>query len=265
MPTYMPTNLTAQPGALDLPLLLDEMSGPQSGRVYQGLRDAILAGRLAPSSRLPASRALAAQFGIRRNTVVGAYEQLLSDGLAEARVGAGTFVAAHVPSGPARPARIAMADMAPGREVFALGRTGVDALFQSRLRRALGKRLRTLDPIHFGYGDPRGARELRERLAEHLAVSRGVSCDPGHIVLVSGTQQGLQLCLGAVLKPGDAAWIEGIGNQIIDSCSVIFRKSSEIRVSDALEKKRELNRDGLVVKQFRRNAGGAIESIYNRL
>ena len=61
--------------------------------------------------------------------------------------------------------------MAPGRKVFALGRTGVDALFQSRLRRALSKRLRNFDPVHLGYGDPRGGRELRERLAEHLAVS----------------------------------------------------------------------------------------------
>jgi len=208
---HKPTNLAAQPGALDLPLHLEEIPGPQSARVHQGLRDAILAGRLAPGSRLPASRALAAQLGIRRNTVVGAYEQLLSDGLVEARVGAGTFVAAHVLSGPARPERIVMANMAPGREVFALGRTSVDALFQSRLRRALSKRLRTFDPVHLGYGDPRGGRELRERLAEHLAVSRGVRCDPGHIVLVSGTQQGLQLYLGAVLRPGDAAWMEDPG------------------------------------------------------
>lgn len=217
MPTLMPTNpATAsgkldRPSALDLPLHLDGMHGPQSARVHQGLRDAILAGRLAPGSRLPASRVLAVQLGMRRNTVVGVYEQLLSDGLVEARVGAGTFVASHVPSGPAPPERAPATDMTPSREVFALGRTSVDALFLSRLRRAVGKRLRTLDPVHLGYGDPRGCRELRERLAEHLAVSRGVHCDPGRIVLVSGTQQGLQLCLGVVLRPGDAAWMEDPG------------------------------------------------------
>src|SRR3954466_177104 len=91
------------PGALDLPLDLDGITGPQSLRVHQGLRDTILAGRLAPGSRLPASRVLAKQLGVRRNTVVSAYEQLLSDGLVEARVGAGTFVANHVPLGPASP------------------------------------------------------------------------------------------------------------------------------------------------------------------
>jgi GntR family transcriptional regulator/MocR family aminotransferase len=207
----MPTNPPSLFDTPDLPLNLQGLVGPQSLRVHQGLRDAILAGRLAPGSRLPASRALAAQLGMRRNTIVAAYEQLVSDGLAEARVGAGTYIANHVPSGPARPVHVPAMDLAPRREVFALGCTDSDALFGDRLRRAVGKRLRTLDPVHLGYGDPRGGHELRVRIAEHLAVSRGVQCDPGLIMLVSGTQQGLRLCLGAVLRPGDLAWMEDPG------------------------------------------------------
>ena len=211
----MPTNRTAGGVCpVDLPLRLDGTAGPQGARVHQALRDAILAGRLLPGSRLPPSRALAAQLGIRRNTVVGAFERLLSDGLVEARVGAGTFVAEHVPVGPAAPERSLATpplEAASGAGVFALGRTTVDALFQDRLRRAVAKRLRTFDPVHLGYGDPRGGRELRERVAGHLLVSRGVRCDPGHVVLVSGTQQGLRLCLGVVLRPGDAAWMEDPG------------------------------------------------------
>jgi len=167
-----------RPGALDLPLHLDGLHGPQSARVHQGLRDAILAGRVAPGSRLPASRALAAQLGMRRNTVVGAYEQLLSDGLVEARVGAGTFVVDHVPTGPARPESLAATDMSPGRKVFALGRTSVDALFLNRLRLAVGKRLRTLDPVHLGYGDPRGGRELRERVASTSSSAGACAATP---------------------------------------------------------------------------------------
>ena len=248
MPRQTPTNRTAQADPLDLPLHLEGMRGPQSTRVHQGLRDAILAGRLAPGSRLPASRALAAQLGMRRNTVVGAYEQLLSDGLVEARVGAGTFVASHVPFGAARPDRLAATDMAPSREVFALGRTGFDALFQSRLRRAVSRRLRTLDPIHLGYGDPRGGRELRERVAQHLAVSRGVRCDPGQVVLVSGTQQGLQLCLGAVLRPGDAAWMEDPGYPAA-------RKALE--ASGARLVPVPVDGHGLLVDEGRRRAAGA--------
>ena len=196
---------------LDVPLQLEGLPGPYAARVHQGLRNAILAGRFAPGSRLPASRVLAAQLGMRRNTVVGAYERLLSDGLVEARVGAGTFVAEHVPTGPTWPQRLSAVDRAPASTVFALGRTGTNPLFVARLRRAVGRRLRTLDPVHLGYGDPRGSRELREQVADHLAVSRGVRADPGNIMLVSGTQQGLRLCLGAVLGPGDAAWMEDPG------------------------------------------------------
>ena len=207
----MATNSPARFDTPDLPLRLDGLAGPKHLRVHQALREAILAGRLPPGSRLPASRTLAAQLGLRRNTVVAAYEQLVSDGLAEARVGAGTIVAIHVPSGPARPGALPAPDLAPGRGVFALGCTDGDALFQEPLRRAIDRRLRTLDPVHLGYGDPRGGRELRERVTEHLAVTRGVRCDPGHIMLVSGTQQGLRLCLSATLRPGDAAWMEDPG------------------------------------------------------
>ncbi len=244
----LPTNRAAGACPVDLPLRLDGMTGPQAARVHQALRDAILAGRLPPGSRLPPSRALAAQLGIRRNMVVGAYEHLLSDGLVEARVGAGTFVANHVPLGTAVPERVPATDMAPGREAFALGRTSVDALFQDRLRRALGNRLRTLDPVHLGYGDPRGGRELRERVAEHLAVSRGVRCDPGHIVLVSGTQQGLQLCLGTVLRPGDTAWMEDPGYPAA-------RKALEAAGGRPVPV--PVDGHGLVVDEGRRRAAGA--------
>ena len=86
----MPTNRESHVAVLDVPLRLDEAGGSQSSRVHAGLRAAVLDGRLAAGLRLPSSRALAEQLGVRRNAVVVAYELLLSDGLAEARVGDGT-------------------------------------------------------------------------------------------------------------------------------------------------------------------------------
>lgn len=195
----------------DLPLDLDPAGGPQAVRVYRGLRDAILAGRLAPGLRLPASRALAAQLGMRRNTVIAAYERLLSDGLIETRTGSGSFVAAVVPAGAAEPGGVPEASLAPDGGVFTLGRTDAGPLFLSQFRRAVLRRMQTLDPVNLGYGDPRGGLELRTQVAAHLRVSRGIACDPGQIVLVSGTQHGLRLCLGAILRPGDAAWMEDPG------------------------------------------------------
>ena len=68
------TNLRGKGDVLDMPLLLDSSRGSQSSRVHAEIRAAILGGRLAAGLRLPSSRSLAAQLGVRRNAVVVAYE-----------------------------------------------------------------------------------------------------------------------------------------------------------------------------------------------
>ena len=119
---------------LDLPLRL-ERGGSQSSRVRAALRAAILAGRIPAGARLPSSRDLAGQLGLRRNAVVVAYEQLLSDGLVETRIGAGTFVTPHLPQAPARAEAAVALSPAAGPAPFALGRTNADPAL---LRRVLG-------------------------------------------------------------------------------------------------------------------------------
>ena len=203
----MPTNS----GMLDLALQLDGMAGSPPSRVHAGLRAAILDGRLAAGTRLPSSRTLAEQLGLRRNAVVVAYEHLLSDGLAEARVGAGTYVTAHLPHG-AAPAGHGAPPVPVARQIpFALGRTHADPATLRRLAGAVRRRLATADPAYFGYGDPRGSQELRTALSSHLAATRGLRCDPGCILITGGTQQGLRLCAEALLQPGDGVWLEDPG------------------------------------------------------
>jgi GntR family transcriptional regulator / MocR family aminotransferase len=58
------------------------------------LREAVQAGRLAPGTRLPSTRALAADLGIARNTIAEAYSQLTAEGWLTAQQGSGTRVAA---------------------------------------------------------------------------------------------------------------------------------------------------------------------------
>src|ERR1700742_2232531 len=120
-----PTTLKRRQTLLDLPLRLDPARGNQSLQVHASLRTAILEGRLTAGLRLPSSRDLARQVRVRRNVVVAAYEHLLSDGLVEARVGAGPYVAAELPPR-ARPAKTVSLVSAAGpgaRGPFALGRT----------------------------------------------------------------------------------------------------------------------------------------------
>ena len=94
---------------------------------------------------------------------------------------------------------------------FALGRTHADPATLQRFAGAVRRRLAAADPAWFGYGDPRGSDELRRALAAHLAATRGLRCDPGCILITSGTQQGLRLCAEALLQPNDAVWFEDPG------------------------------------------------------
>jgi GntR family transcriptional regulator/MocR family aminotransferase len=84
--------------ALELPIQLDPLIRNQGQRVRAALRSAIVDGLLGPGTKLPSSRNLAEQIGVRRNMIVAAYEYLISDGLVEARHGSGTFVAATLPT-----------------------------------------------------------------------------------------------------------------------------------------------------------------------
>src|SRR5260370_22997082 len=79
----------------DLLVQLDR-SRPRSLRVQleRGLRQSIARGSLPPGTALPPSRVLAAELGLSRSPVVGAYEQLVIEGYLEARQGSGTRVRA---------------------------------------------------------------------------------------------------------------------------------------------------------------------------
>ena len=70
---------------------------PLNRALYACIRGAILDGSLAPATRLPPQRDLAAELGLSRNTVMFAYEQLLAEGYLRARTGSGTFVADTAP------------------------------------------------------------------------------------------------------------------------------------------------------------------------
>ena len=61
------------------------------------------------------------------------------------------------------------------------------------------------------YGDPQGLPELRSAIADYLGAARGIVCDPDQIVVVSGSQQGIDLTARVVASPGEAAWFEDPG------------------------------------------------------
>lgn len=199
---------------LDLPISLDRSIRSHGQQVHVALRTAIIDGLLKSGTKLPSTRELANQIGVRRNAIVTAYEQLLSDGLIEARHGAGTYVATELPLLPVAAPAAAIAIEPTQRRAFALGHTFVDTTLLRRLASNTRRRIATADSEELGYADPRGSEHLRMQIAQYLAVNRGVRCDASCILIVSGTQHGLRLCVEALLSPGDAVWIEDPGYNV---------------------------------------------------
>jgi GntR family transcriptional regulator/MocR family aminotransferase len=165
------------------------------------LREAVRGGRLLPGTRLPASRALATDLGIARNTVADCYAQLVAEGWLSARQGSGTWVAERVPSPPAAGGPVPAA----ARRIRYDLRTGVPdvSAFPRQAWLAAGRKALGAAPARaLGYTDPRGLAHLREALAGYLARARGVAVTPDRVVVCAGFAQGLELLCEALRARG---------------------------------------------------------------
>ena len=201
---------------------------PRQRLIYRRLREAILSGRLAPGTCLPASRKLAASLGIARNTVLFAYEQLLAEGCLRADR-QGTCVAllpARHDSPPSKgralamPQRLSVRATAalqpePPRESaalpFAPGTPDYgDFPFRS-WRACLDRAWRDAGSRQLGYAAHGGDPGLREAVAGHLTTVRGLGVDATQIVITSGTQSALDLCTRLLADESDTIWTENPG------------------------------------------------------
>ncbi|MEV6599493.1 PLP-dependent aminotransferase family protein [Actinoplanes sp. NPDC051346] len=210
---------------MDLIISLDGAGGT-TVRVYRAIRQAIADGRLPAGHRLPATRVLAADLGVARNSVATAYERLVAEGHLVARTGSGTFVAAA----PAAPApRLAPADPLRPRAAWTYTplptsagvlaprydfRTGIpDARlfsFESWRRLVAAElRLRAHDPG--GYADPFGHPALRAAIARYLGYSRSLRADAEDVLVTNGAQHALDLIGRVLLRPGDVVAVEEPG------------------------------------------------------
>ncbi|MGX7704237.1 MocR-like pyridoxine biosynthesis transcription factor PdxR [Methylobacterium sp. Gmos1] len=201
---------------------------PASARIGAGLKAQIAAGVYPPGAPLPSTRALAAELGVSRTTVTAAYDQLIAEGYLETRPGAPTRVAAGLlpraapaAAGPGLAPRLSafgrrvLAEPAPEALPapaidFRYGDLSGDDFPVLAWRRALNAVL-LRRPARLGYGDPRGLPELRAALQAYLWRARGLSCGLDQIVVVNGSQQGIDLCARLLVDPGDRVVMEDPG------------------------------------------------------
>lgn len=185
-------------------LALDRRDGEtRRACLERTVREAIVGGALRAGTTLPSSRALALQLGLSRGVVVEAYAQLAAQGFLLVRPRAAPIVAAVAP-GRAAPAAAERAAPAPRHDLTAT--TPDVTLFpRGRWLVALQHALRSAPDRALDYGDARGEAALREALADHLGRTRGVVADPGRIVVVQGTAQGVDLLLRVLRSRGARA------------------------------------------------------------
>ena len=175
---------------LDLHVDLDPHRVRES--LERALRDAVRSGRLPSGTLLPPSRALAADLGVARATVVDAYGQLVAEGWLDARQGSGTRVAAVGAPEPGRH-RDRVASPANTPYDFRAGRPDVSSFPRTEWVSAVRQVLLEMPASALDYGDPRGRPELRAALAAYLGRARGVRADPEAVVVCSGYAEALWL------------------------------------------------------------------------
>ncbi len=203
--------------------------GPRYAQLVRALKAAILDARFLAGSRLPASRTLARELDVSRNTVLAAYEQLQAEGFLLGRVGSGSYVAdvggrgaparrhpGQVPVAPLSPfARRALATTdgvrIPGREHADLrynlqyGVPLTNPALASAWRREVN---RAAERAEFDYPDAQGSAALREQICDYLSRRRGVDAQPEDVLVISGTQQAFALAARVLLDASDTVVLE---------------------------------------------------------
>ena len=220
-----------------LPIIAINRKAPTAlhKQIYDAYREAIVDGSLRPGQRIPSTRVLASEIGVSRFPVLNAYAQLLAEGYFESRVGAGTVVSSSLPGqfppsqstgdrfaatrcGPRPVARRASILPSPGRPpwlvglgAFSVGQVAFDEFPLRVWSNLVARRCRNMDAKSFHYGEPKGSKALREAIANYLRTARSLHCDVEQIIIVSGSQQALEISARVLLDPGSPVWMEEPG------------------------------------------------------
>jgi GntR family transcriptional regulator / MocR family aminotransferase len=228
-------------GVLPIIVVDRKASNPLHRQIYDGFRAAILRGDLRPGQRIPSSRELTSELRVSRFPVLNAYSQLLAEGYFESRVGAGTFVSGSlpeqqfseqldsgqssqkppVPSGPRNVARRSLiytafhsGPLLRGWGAFGVHQPAFDQFPFQIWSSLVARHSRNPSASAIHHVDPRGSERFRIAIGDYLRTARGVQCDPSQIMIVSGSQQALDITARVLVDPGSPVWVEEPGYRL---------------------------------------------------
>jgi len=207
------------------------------------IRNRIDSGALMAGEKLPSTRALAADLGVSRSTVVVIYEQLAAEGYIETAKGARARVSSEIKSSQIKqkpsdsnPPRQAAAlsgygqrlnqlslpqpPMADPRDINFLYGAIADEDFPTLTWRRLYNRMLTQRQQHLYYRSREGEELLRKEIRGYLMRARGLQCTAEQILIVQGAQQGLELCSKLLIDPRNPLVME-------EPCYLMARRTFE--------------------------------------
>lgn len=179
---------------------------PRYRQIVSALRQQISSGALAIGSRLPSSRALAQDLGVSRATVLTAYDQLVAEGYAEARRGAGLFVCDVAPIRTPQVPPAATAPPPPPKPGALLPGAPDPAVFPARSWARCVSRVARIDPHSLSHQeDPFGDPRLRHEIAAYVGRWRGITCSGEQVLVTSGAREALELAMDFLVQGEDIA------------------------------------------------------------
>ncbi len=172
---------------------------PITNQIYGQLRNRITSGELETGFCLPSTRQLASELMVSRNIIIEVYDQLLSEGFLEAYVGSRTYVAGGIhrmsDSAVLSPWEDKKSYIDGKKDIinFASGIPDLNLFPVSHWLKCAKDMAQHEGRKVFGYGTVFGDPELREQIAKYVFISKGISCSPENVMIVSGASQGFQL------------------------------------------------------------------------
>lgn len=198
--------------------------GPLYDQLTRALKASILDGRIAVGTQLPPTRELAQELEVSRTTVLAAYEQLRAEGFIDGRVGSGSFVSPlqtrplphHGRTAIAAPSRYAQRarevrdwDIPRIHRGLRYNLQYGNPLINPALNNAWGRELaRAAAYTRLNVTEVAGVSALRKQTCDYLARRRGVQAQPEDVLIVSGTQQAIDLTARVLLNEGDRVVLE---------------------------------------------------------
>lgn len=201
-------------------------------QIFEQIKNQILSGELLPGSRLPSERKLGESLGVNRTTILNAYRELKAKGFIDSRIGSGTIVLAGIDDGLDSTDNILrepiwnhifnehssefdsylvneLMVLASRKDVISFA-TGIASPESGPIQALKGIEYELIEKKNYKallHTPTEGFTSLRKTVCS-LMHEKGVYCKYDEIMILSGSQQGIDLIARIIIDPGDIVVME---------------------------------------------------------